>query len=53
MRLAMVQVKMALATVLSRVTVKLAPGIPREARFSPRCVLPSPIDGIKLTLTSR
>uniref|UniRef100_A0A1D1ZB53 Putative cytochrome P450 6a14 n=1 Tax=Anthurium amnicola TaxID=1678845 RepID=A0A1D1ZB53_9ARAE len=53
MRLGMVQVKMALASILSRASVSLAPGMPREPRFSPRCVLPSPIDGIKLTLTAR
>ncbi|XP_034255739.1 cytochrome P450 6a2-like [Thrips palmi] len=53
MRLGLLQVKMAVASVLSRATVTLAPGMPRQPRFSPRCVLPSPIDGITLTLTAR
>ncbi|KAK3914765.1 Cytochrome P450 6k1 [Frankliniella fusca] len=53
MRLAMVQVKTALATVLSNVKVSLAPGMPREATMNPRNILPTPVGGIRLTFTAR
>ncbi|KAJ1525389.1 hypothetical protein ONE63_010204 [Megalurothrips usitatus] len=53
MRLGLVQVKMALVTILSRCTVSLAPGMPFEARISPRCIVPAPIDGCRLILTAR
>ncbi|XP_034242352.1 cytochrome P450 6k1-like [Thrips palmi] len=53
MRMALVQVKIALSTILSKATVTLAPGMPSTPRMSPRTVVPTPIDGIRLTLTPR
>ena len=49
----LVQVKIALATILKKATVSLPPGMARKSRLSPRTIVPTPIDGIKLTLTPR
>ena len=53
MRLGLVQVKMALLTILSKCRVSLAPGMPRELRLSPLTIVPTPMDGVKLTITAR
>lgn len=53
MRMAMVQVKMALLTILTRARVAVAPDMPKEVTLDPRCILPSPVHGCRLVLSAR
>ncbi|KAE8748379.1 Cytochrome P450 CYP6 [Frankliniella occidentalis] len=53
MRLGLVQVKMALLTILTRARVAVAPDMPKEVTLDPRCILPSPVHGCRLVLSAR